>query len=135
MSELHHNEGGHSALCIEVADRLRGRMAEKRIRQSEVMLATGWSKTTAWRKLNGHYPIDVDEFNALWEAFGISPVYLITGDRDNLPHPGGGQARAPIPFEPPVGIEPTSFAYLVSGQPAQTEQTDERAALHLVVNR
>jgi transcriptional regulator with XRE-family HTH domain len=82
-------DGGTTALSEEIADRLRGRLAEKRIRQTEVMFATKWSKTTAYRKMNGKSPLDTDELSALWQAFGISPVFLLTGDKDNRPFPGG----------------------------------------------
>ena len=83
------NQDSTTALTVAVAERLRGRLAEKRIRQNEVMLATGWAKTTAWRKMGGKSPLDSDELSILWEAFGISPVYLFTGERDNRPFPGG----------------------------------------------
>lgn len=77
------------SLAGVVADRLRGRLAEKRIRQTEVMLATGWSKATAYRKMNGKSDLDVGDFEKLWRAFGISPVFLITGRPDgNSPWPG-----------------------------------------------
>lgn len=83
------------SLTEDVADRLRGRLAERRIKQTEVMLATGWSKATAYRKMNGKSAIDVDEFERLWRAFGISPIYLMTGESDNRPWPSppaGGYA-------------------------------------------
>lgn len=85
-----HDGPGVSELSERASDRLRGKLAERRIRQAEVMFATGWSKTTAYRKINGKTPLDIDDLGILWQAFGISPVYLLTGKVDNRPFPGGG---------------------------------------------
>lgn len=86
MDQLTRNRPSHG-LSEKVAERLRGRMAERRIRQKELMLATGWSKTTAFRKMNGLSPLDAGEIEAIWEAFGISPAFLFHGDEDNRPAP------------------------------------------------
>lgn len=86
MDQLTRTRPSHG-LTEKVAERLRGRMAERRIRQKELMLATGWSKTTAFRKMNGLSPIDALELEAIWEAFGISPAFLFHGDDDNRPAP------------------------------------------------
>lgn len=83
------HDGTGSELTRAVAARLRGRFAEQRIRQKEVMIGCGWSKTTAYRKMNGYSPLDTDELNRLWQVFGVSPVFLLTGDPDNRPYPGG----------------------------------------------
>jgi len=74
-------------LSQAVASRLRGRLAEQRIRQTEVMVGTGWSKTTAYRKMNGLSPLDTDELERLWQVFGISPTFLLTGDTAERPPP------------------------------------------------
>lgn len=93
MSKLEVVDDSHGdSLSDDVASRLRGRLAERRIRQTEVMLATGWSKTTAYRKMNGKSPLDVDELEKLWQAFGISPVYLLTGTPDGPAGPSGDGA-------------------------------------------
>lgn len=76
-----------TAITEGAAGRLRGKLAEYRIRQNEVMFVTGWSKTTAWRKLNGKTALDIDDMAMLWQAYGISPIYLMTGDNDKRPYP------------------------------------------------
>lgn len=85
------SESASSPFTQEVAKRLRGRLAEQRIRQTEVMVGCRWSKTTAYRKMNGYSPLDTDEMERLWAAFGISPVFLLTGDHDDRPFPGAGR--------------------------------------------
>lgn len=78
------------SLTGAVAGRLRGYLAEHRIRQTEVMLATGWSKATAYRKMHGKSPLDVEDFDRLERAFRLSPTFLITGRwTDHSPRPGG----------------------------------------------
>lgn len=120
MTELEAVEGTAptGSLAEDVASRLRGRLAERRIRQTEVMLATGWSKTTAYRKMNGKSALDVDELDNIWQAFGISPVFLITG-RGDLPEP-------PVP---PAGFEPAAFR---SEDPCERPTVDQMAdVIHL----
>ena len=67
------NQDSTTALTEAVAERLRGRLAEKRIRQNEVMLATGWAKTTAWRKMGGKSPLDSDELSISGKRSGSPP--------------------------------------------------------------
>lgn len=95
------------SLTGAVAGRLRGYLAEHRIRQTEVMLVTGWSKATAYRKMHGKSPLDVEDFDRLQRAFRLSPTFLMTGKVDTAPWPGG-DGGAP-------GATTTSDESLLSG--------------------
>lgn len=108
MDQLTRTRPSHG-LSEKVAERLRERMAGRRIRQKELMLATGWSKTTAFRKMNGLSPIDAAEIEAIWEAFGISPAFLFHGDDDDRPAPGqtGDQVSERSGVQSPEGARPS----------------------------
>lgn len=98
MTELRVIDGDKpESLTEAVAKRLRGQLAERRIKQTEVIADTGWGKTTVYRKLNGISPLDTDELDMIWQLFGISPVYLLAGIPDDRPWPGpdGGASGAP----------------------------------------
>lgn len=99
MTELRLIEGEQRETLTEaVAKRLRGQLAERRIKRKDIIEPTHWGKTTVWRKLYGQSPLDTDELDLLWKLFGISPVLLLTGASDDRPWPGpsdGGAAGAP----------------------------------------
>ena len=90
-------DGGRAeSLTEQVAKRLRGQLAERRIKHKEVIERTGWGKTTMYRKVNGKSALDTDEFELLWRLFRISPTFLMTGISDDRPRPGpdgGGESR------------------------------------------
>lgn len=104
-----------SAFAVKVAGRLRGKLAEDHIAHKEVYLAQGWSRTTGYRKINGLYPLDADELGVMWEAFGISPIYLFTGVEDERPFPGRTRDH-------------------VSGRSSVQSRQGARTQLHLVTN-
>lgn len=119
-----------------VAGRLRGYLAEHRIRQTEVMLATGWSKATAYRKMHGKSPLDVEDFDRLERAFRLSPTFLMTGNMDHrAPWPGGdggdgggSQATNPGSQSPLSGSNRGPLAYLVRPRPVLMPVPSKTAA-------
>ncbi len=105
MTELHVIDGGRPETLTEaVAKRLRGQLAERRIKHKLVMDKTGWGKTTVYRKVNGISALDTDEMELLWQLFGISPTFLLTGQPDTRPWPGpdGGGVEPPGRIELPT---------------------------------
>lgn len=106
MTELRAIAGDahEETLTERVARRLRGQLAERRIKKTDVIERTGWGKTTVYRKLKGETPLDTDQMETLWRLFDISPTFLMTG-RSDQPGPGGdggGSVR-------PKGFEPLTF--------------------------
>lgn len=87
MYKQHLTDGGITEFSEDACNRLRGKMAERRLRQADVMMATGWSRTTCYRKLQGRQPLDTDDLAMLWRVLGISPWFLMTGDQDDTPFP------------------------------------------------
>jgi hypothetical protein len=102
MTDLHvidgDRHGDDESLTEVVARRLRGQLAERRIKSKDVAELTRWGKTTVWRKIHGHAPLDTNEMDVLWKLFGISPTTLLTGADDPRPWPGpGGGGPAGVP--------------------------------------
>jgi hypothetical protein len=97
MTELHVIDGERPETLTEVvAKRLRGQLAERRIKHNEVQELTGWGKTTVWRKVNGKSPLDTDDLDKLWRLFRISPLQLLTGQPGRGPEGGpGGTVHQP----------------------------------------
>ena len=97
MTELHVIDGERPETLTEVvAKRLRGQLAERRIKHNEVQELTGWGKTTVWRKVNGKSPLDTDALDKLWRLFRISPLQLLTGQPGRGPEGGpGGTVHQP----------------------------------------
>ena len=107
MTELRIVDGERpETLTDAVAKRLRGQLAERKIKHTEVIEKTGWGKTTVYRKLNGITPLDTDQLELLWQLFGISPIYLMTGRHDSTPWPGPGGGGGDVR---PKGFEPLTF--------------------------
>jgi Cro/C1-type HTH DNA-binding domain len=91
MTTLHVVDGGRSESLTElVARRLRGQLAERKIKRKDVIEMTGWGRATVYRRLSGQTPLDTDELDALWRLFDISPAYLMSGVSDSRPWPGPG---------------------------------------------
>jgi hypothetical protein len=72
---------GGETLTEVVARRLRGQLAERRIKRRDVIEQTGWGRSTYYRKVSGQSALDTSEFDMLWHLFRISPVFLMTGKR------------------------------------------------------
>jgi hypothetical protein len=96
MTELRLIEGERPETLTEaVAKRFRGQLAERRIKQKDIIELTHWGKTTVYRKVHGQSPLDIAELDLLWKLFGISPVLLLTGDPDHRPWPGPSDDGSP----------------------------------------
>ena len=122
MTTLHVVKGGRPESLTEiVAGRLRGQLAERKIKRKEVVELTGWGRATVYRRLSGATPLNTDEMDTLWRLFGISPSFLLSGVPDDRPRPGpdgGGQSGNPdhrtsdykaVVCQLPIGIRrPTS---------------------------
>lgn len=96
MTELQVIDGERVETLTElVAKRLRGQLAERKIKRKDVVELTGWGRATVYRRLAGQTPLDTDELDTLWRLFGISPAALMTGGPDHTPWPGpvGGAPR------------------------------------------
>jgi transcriptional regulator with XRE-family HTH domain len=64
-------------LSALVRQRLRLRMAEKRVVQREMAALLGWSQSRVAKVLSGRTAVDVDELGEFCSALGMSPVETV----------------------------------------------------------
>jgi transcriptional regulator with XRE-family HTH domain len=64
------------------AGAVRAELARRRISGRDLATALGWSPSTTARRLNGQYPLNVDELAAIAEHIGV-PVGIFLPDRDH----------------------------------------------------
>lgn len=76
--------GLDESLTEVVAGRLRGQLAERKIKRKELIELTGWGRATVYRRLSGQTPLDTDELEVLWRLFDISPTFLMTGAAEQI---------------------------------------------------
>lgn len=51
---------------------VRAELARRKISGKKLAEDLGWSRTTTWRRLNGTYPFDVDQLDAIASHLGVS---------------------------------------------------------------
>lgn len=61
----------------ETAESLRIELARHRKSGRQLAAAVGWSAATASRRLNGEYPLTVDELYACASFLGVPPASLL----------------------------------------------------------
>lgn len=64
----------------EVAARLRVGIAARNIKKSDIAEAIGMNLASFSRRVNGKYPMDLDEADAICAASGINRAWLLTGE-------------------------------------------------------
>lgn len=60
---------------------IRAEIARRRISAKDLAQNLGVSRTTLWRRLNGHAAIDVDELTRMAAVIGV-PISALLSDRD-----------------------------------------------------
>lgn len=56
---------------------VRAELARRKINGAEFARALGWSRATAWRRLNGMYPFDVSELVEVAGFLGVPVASLL----------------------------------------------------------
>ena len=85
--------------------------------QGELAARMGVSRSTISSAENGKGHARRTTLNAWALACGVPITWILTGQPPAGPDPDDGASHGSLP-EPPVGIEPTHFAYKVAPLPA-----------------
>lgn len=116
---------GEERKSMAIARRLRGALAERGISVAEIARRIGVTQQKLSRRMTGLNSFDVDELDAICRAAGVPFDYIATGIKE-LPGPGGGAPRAPIPADESLlrDLNSRPLAYLVAVPPAETLPDD-----------
>ncbi|WP_160665382.1 helix-turn-helix domain-containing protein [Pseudarthrobacter sp. ATCC 49987] len=96
MSTAINEQHSSESLSVAVARRLRGQLAERNIKGSELARLTGLPQSTVSRKLLGGTPFTLDELQSICEVSGISLEYILVGlSIESGPVPPKGGERNP----------------------------------------
>ncbi|WP_425569833.1 helix-turn-helix domain-containing protein [Rhodococcus olei] len=80
-----------------IARRLRGKLGEMRISQSELARVIHMNKASVSRRMAGDFPWRIDELELVCDALGLDLDEILTGQERKNPHPDipGGGLRLP----------------------------------------
>ena len=109
--------GGDAVPQVELRHRLRIAREFAGLEQSELAEEIGVSRNSVVNYEKGRTTPRKIVINAWAWRCGVSVDWINTGQRGTTPPDGDGAAAIPA-GEPPVGIEPTPFAYKVAPLPA-----------------
>lgn len=110
MSTAINEQHSSESLSVAVARRLRGQLAERNIKGSELARLTGLPQSTVSRKLLGGTPFTLDELQSICGVTGISLGYILVGlatesgpvppkDGESRPKPKAVSNNVPLDYK------------------------------------
>ena len=123
MSTAISEQRSTESLSVAVARRLRGQLAERNIKGSELARLTELPQSTVSRKLLGGTQFTLDELQAICDVTGIDLGYILMGKPSEL-GPWGPQGGEHHPKSDEVSGKPAPLDYKVG------DSAEEKSNVH-----